>query len=178
MRRLRKLLALPLADQWLAAEAAVWLALAQLLLAVLPFRWIAISLGPLARERSDGAVAPVDLIRQAQVRRIGQTVERTARHLPWTALCLPQALAARAMLGRRGIPATVHFGMALSDDETTDQEATEGGRRMLAHAWVTVGRTGVVGTPAAGRFAVVARFTHETGNHETGNHETDGQTVG
>lgn len=173
MRRLRKLLALPLADQWLAVEAAVWLALAQLLLAALPFRWIAIGLGPLTRERTDGAVATVDLMRQAQVRRIGQAVERTARHLPWTTLCLPQALAAKAMLRRRGVPATVHFGMALSGEETTDHAATADRRRMLAHAWVTVGRTGVVGTPAAGRFAVVARFTHETGHHET-----DGQTAG
>ncbi len=173
MRRLRKLLALPSADRWLAAEAAVWLALAQIALTVLPFRWIAVGLGPLARERADGAVSPIDLIRQTQVRRIGQAVERSARHLPWTALCLPQALAARAMLGRRGITATVHFGMALSDEETTDQAATAGGRRMLAHAWVTVGKTGVVGAPAARRFAVVARFTQEAGDQETG-----GQTAG
>lgn len=47
MRRLGKFLALPLADQWPAAEAAGWLALAQFLLAVLPFRWIATGLGPL-----------------------------------------------------------------------------------------------------------------------------------
>jgi hypothetical protein len=168
MRRLRKALALPSADRRLVVEAAAWLTLAQILLAVLPFRWIAMGLGPLARERADEAVPPVDLMRQFHVRKIGHAVERTARHLPWAPLCLPQALAARAMLGRRGIPATVHFGMALSDEETTDQDPRTGGRRMLAHAWVTVGKTGVVGTPAPGRFAVVASFTHEMGEQAAG----------
>lgn len=167
MRRLRKFLALSLADRRLAAEAAVCLSFAQMALAVLPFRWIALGLGPLAHERTNQTAEPLDPVRSAQLRGIGWAIERTARHLPWTALCLPQALAARAMLGRRGIPATVHFGMALFDNETTDQAATAGGRRMLAHAWVTVGKTGVVGTPAAGRFAVVARFTQEMGDHET-----------
>jgi hypothetical protein len=168
MRRLRKVLALPSADRRLAAEAMVWLTLSQLLLAILPFRWIAIGLGPLARERVDGAASPDNLMRRIHVRKIGHAVERVARHLPWAALCLPQALAARAMLGRRGIPATVHFGMALSDEETTDQDVTVGGRRMLAHAWVTVGETGVVGAPAAGRFAVIARFSHETDDRTAG----------
>lgn len=74
---------------------------------------------------------------------------------------MPQALAAKAMLGCRDIPATVHFGMAMSAAPTD-------GRRIMAHAWVTVGKTGVVGIPAEGRFAVIARFTHETGDQDVG----------
>ena len=135
-------------------EAAACLTLAQLLLAIFPFRWIAARLGLLAK--ADETFRPVESTQQPRARQIGQAVARAARHLPWTVLCLPQALAARAMLDRRSIAATVHFGMALSDAQPTD-----GRHRMLAHAWVTVGDMGVVGTPAEGQFAVIARFTRE-----------------
>lgn len=153
MRRLRKFAALPPADRRLTVEAAAWLTVALGLLALLPFRRIAVWLGK-AADRDAPMARPAEARRQAEAYRIGQAVERAARHLPMNARCLPQAIAAKAMLRRRGIASTTHFGMQVSDGGT--------GGRMEAHAWVTVGETGVVGVPASVGFTVLARFTHET----------------
>jgi len=107
-----------------------------------PFRHVARWLGNLdAEAATDGdAVLP---------RAVGRAVERAARHLPWHPLCLPQALASRAMLRRRGIPSTLYFGMRLEGP----------GRVMRAHAWLTVGSVGVIGVPAAADFTVLARYS-------------------
>ena len=104
---------------------------------------IAARLGPLAQ--AGGAIGPVEPTQQARARQIGQAVGRAARHLPGPALCLSQALAARAMLGRHGIAATVHFGMTLSDTQPTDARY-----RMLTHAWATVGDMGWSALPPTG----------------------------
>lgn len=153
MRRLRKFAALPPVDRRLTVEAAAWLVLALGLMALLPFRRIAGWFGK-AVDGDAPLAGLADGQSQAEARRIGRAVERAVRHLPLNARCLPQAIAAKAMLHRRGIAATMHFGMRLSNDGT--------GSRMEAHAWVTVGETGVVGVPASAGFTVLARFTHET----------------
>lgn len=141
MRRARRFLALPAPDRALALEAALSLAAASLLLALLPFRHAVRGRlnGPAEMPESDP-----DLLRQ-----VGSTVEKVARHLPWRPLCLPQALAARAMLHRRGVVCTLHFGIRM--------EAPD--RALRAHAWVTAGPVGVVGVPAGGIFTELARFS-------------------
>lgn len=141
-QRLRKFRTLSRRDRTLAVEAAIMLALASLLLALLPFRHVARWLGRLDREMG----AQID---PPPLRPIGRAVERAARHLPWQPLCLPQAMAARAMLRRRGIASTLHFGMKLDGPD----------RAMRAHAWLTVGTTGVVGGTVADEFTVLARFS-------------------
>ena len=152
MRRLRKFLALAPVERRLALEAAAFLTLALLVLATLPFRRIAAWLGePVGG--GERAVRSPDARHLGMARQIGRAVERAARHLPWPALCLPQTIAAKAMLRRRGIASTVHFGVAPS--EAPDP------RRMRAHAWLTVGDTAVVGGRSGGGFAVLARFSHE-----------------
>ena len=142
MRRLRNFLALPATEKALALEAAAELAAATLLLAMLPFRHV-------ARRLEGASPPPRSGIDPALLRPIGRAVARAARHLPWHPLCLPQTMAARAMLRRRGIPSTLHFGMALKGEERT----------MKAHAWLTAGTAGVIGTPAEGEFTVLARYT-------------------
>ncbi|WP_428245402.1 lasso peptide biosynthesis B2 protein [Ferrovibrio sp.] len=141
LRRWRKFRALPPGEQALALEAAAWLALASPLLLLLPFRHVARWLGDLDKETEVGGDPVLS-------RAVGRAVGRAARHLPWHPMCLPQALAARAMLWRRGIPSTLYFGVRLEGAE----------RVMRAHAWVTTGVTGVVGVPAAGEYTVLARF--------------------
>ena len=145
MSRRRKFLALSATEKALTLEAAVWLALASLSLKVQPFRRIASHLEmPVSGERTD-----IDSIR---LRLIGHAVARAARHLPWRPVCLPQAMAARSMLKQRGVPSTLYFGMTLEGDS----------RVMRAHAWLTTGdaakEIGVIGMPARGEFAVLARY--------------------
>jgi transglutaminase superfamily protein len=66
---------------------------------------------------------------------------------PWmNALCLPRALAAHAMLRRRGIASRLCLGVA-----------REGGA-VAAHAWVEIGKEKVVGGAEAERFTRLAEF--------------------
>src|ERR1700734_1149384 len=68
-----------------------------------------------------------------------------ARH--WmNALCLPRALAAHAMLRRRGIASRLCLGVA--------REAGELG----AHAWVEIGQNKIVGGTEADGFTRLAEF--------------------
>jgi hypothetical protein len=62
------------------------------------------------------------------------------------ALCLPRALATHAMLRRRGIPSRLCLGVARAQD------------KFAAHAWVEVGKDGVVAGAGAGAFTRVAEF--------------------
>ena len=66
---------------------------------------------------------------------------------PWmSALCLPSALAAHAMLRRRGIASRVCLGVARKGDE------------LAAHAWVEVGENKALGGAEAHSFIRLAEF--------------------
>jgi Transglutaminase-like superfamily len=66
---------------------------------------------------------------------------------PWmNALCLPRALAAHAMLRRRGIASRLCLGVA------RDQGA------LSAHAWVEIGDDKIVGSAEADGFTPLATF--------------------
>ncbi|HEU0133612.1 MAG TPA: lasso peptide biosynthesis B2 protein, partial [Allosphingosinicella sp.] len=56
---------------------------------------------------------------------VGWAVTRVAAYFPASAMCLAQALAARAMLRRRGIGSLMHFGVARAE-----------GGPFEAHAWL------------------------------------------
>ena len=72
---------------------------------------------------------------------------RSARYVPFKAVCLPQAMAARVMLKRRGVPSVMHFGAARGDDKPLD-----------AHAWLDAAGVEVTGYPVADKFAEIACF--------------------
>ncbi|HYJ81678.1 MAG TPA: lasso peptide biosynthesis B2 protein [Allosphingosinicella sp.] len=67
---------------------------------------------------------------------VGWAVTRIAAYFPTSAQCLAQALAARAMLRRRGIPSLMHVGVARSQDVPFE-----------AHAWLEAEGVGVTGYP-------------------------------
>lgn len=83
---------------------------------------------------------------------IGRIIERTARNLPFRPRCLVQAMAARRMLERRAIPATVRLGLAARPGERPNEARA-------AHAWVEVGDRIVCGEAGHERFVVVGTFT-------------------
>jgi hypothetical protein len=116
----------------------VGLAAARLSLLVFPFQRVAGRLGAFvppddARARKRGE--PSEASREA-ARQVGWVVRAVAPSMPFKSLCLQQALAAHAMLRRRGIAAPVHFGAGL------DQAG-----RFVAHAWLEVGGVEVTGYP-------------------------------
>lgn len=81
---------------------------------------------------------------------IGRVVRRVARLMPFRAVCLQQALAVRRMLNRRGLPATVHLGVA--------QDCASGGPE-VAHAWVISGNRVVSGEADFERYVVIGTFS-------------------
>jgi hypothetical protein len=122
----------------LGVESAFALTLASLALRVLP-RGTAHRLLGRAQPVRDAPPGAAD----ARARLVGRAVERVARVLPWRPSCLPQAVATRAMLRRRGIPCEGHVGIV--------SRAPLG-----AHAWVTVHGRVVQGGPVRDATEVAA----------------------
>jgi len=143
MRRLRQFLALPGSRRRLFIEAVLALAVARLLIVMLPFRRYAHRLG-LHQGETPGT--PLDAGRAGVARRVGWAIALAVRHTPWNSVCLPQAMAGKWMLQRRSIPCTLYLGVAKS---------VEG---MAAHAWLRAGDFIVIGRRGMKRFTVVSSF--------------------
>jgi transglutaminase-like putative cysteine protease len=132
----------------LVVEAIASLAAARLILARQPFSRVAAKLGTFS------AAGPVlsqeDLpARGTRVaREIGWAVRAAAPWMPFRAVCLEQAIAARAMLRRRGIPSALHLGAG--PDESHD---------LAAHAWLDAGGAKVTGYPVAPNIVEIGCFT-------------------
>jgi Transglutaminase-like superfamily len=141
MRRWHKLwtfLGMSWADRLRVCEAILALALARLIVVAVPFRLIAprLSRGP----ESDACDEAISLgVRRA--------VMAAARNVPWNAACLPQAMAAKAMLKRRGCGSSLHLGAGFN-----------GQGQLIAHAWLVAGGTIVVGAAGIARVTQLARF--------------------
>ena len=134
----------------LAIEATIYLWLARMALIFVSFPRIARRLGAFvaptdaralkARESGPPQAA-------ATAKEIGWAVTRAARYMPFKAVCLPQAMAARVMLKRRGIASVMHFGAAAGKDKPFD-----------AHAWLDAAGVEVTGYPVAKGFAEIGCF--------------------
>ena len=132
----------------LVVEAVTWLLLARLALILVPFPKLARRIGtfvPPADPRVAHAAASRDDSRIAED--ISWAVTRAARHVPFKAVCLPQAMAARVMLKRRGVASVMHFGAAKGE-----------AKPLNAHAWLDAAGVEVTGYPVAANFAEIACF--------------------
>lgn len=145
MSKLSKYLKLSVADKLLVAEAIFLLAAARLAIVRLSFKRVASFLG----KRSEN-IEVVDESANADteaVRRIAWAVRRVGLVTPWRSNCLAKAIAAQMMLKRRGIAATLYFGMV----KTSSGE-------YAAHAWLTSGGIVLTGGSNLERYAIVAKF--------------------
>ena len=132
----------------LVAEAVAWLWLARLALILIPFPTIAKRLGTFVPPSDERAVRARTRTAQAELAaEIGWAVTRSARYVPFNAVCLPQAMAARMMLKRRGVASVMHFGAAKGKDKPLD-----------AHAWLDAAGVEVTGYPVAPGFAEIGCF--------------------
>lgn len=135
-------------ERLLLAEAIWNLAAARFRLATQPFPRIARRLGGFvtpAQARASGEGRTLSSDDQATAAKVGWAVTRAARHVPFGAVCLPQAMAAKAMLARRGISSVMHFG-------TMRGEALS----LSAHAWLEATGVEVTGYPVESRFTEIA----------------------
>jgi hypothetical protein len=122
----------------LLGEAVFFLALARLILLVVPFRHIVPWL-----ERSPDSPQHDAIV----IGTVRQAIEIAARNVPWNAVCLPQAMACKAMLARRGQGSALHIG------------AARGGRDgLMAHAWLVAGGKIVIGEDGSSEMTPLARF--------------------
>ena len=130
MKTVRKFMQLPAERRLLLAEACLYLVNARIQTSTLPFQRITRTL--------DTALAdpprPLSPAQQSVVSDLASAVQQAARHLPIKLLCLQQAIAAKRMLARRGIPGTLYLGTQ------RDQEG-----QLSAHAWLSSGTTSVTG---------------------------------
>jgi hypothetical protein len=134
----------------LLIEAAFWLLIARVALLAVPFPRLARRIGVFVSP-ADARVAQIwqggsrEDARLAE--EIGWATVRAARHVPFKAVCLPQAMAARIMLARRGVASVLHFGAAKGKEQPID-----------AHAWLDAAGVEVTGYPVANQFAEIACF--------------------
>lgn len=140
---------LPLSTKLLIAEAGAALAVGAVL-AALPLRLYATWLGAVGVETA-GEVSETQTER---VRRIGWAIRMIASRVPFRSDCLPQAVAARILLGRRRIASTVYFGAAI-------RKSGDGQPTMEAHAWSRSGAIILTGNAARRGFKAVSMFGHE-----------------
>lgn len=127
----------------------MWLGLSRIALLFVPFRVLAARFGTLTPSgKADvGRQNGLSEEQSALALAVGWSVTRAARYVPFRAVCLPQAIAAQAMLNRRRIASVMHFGVAKLPDEG-----------LSAHAWLDAGRIEVTGYPIGPEFVEVARF--------------------
>jgi hypothetical protein len=137
--RLRTFLAMRCADRLLVCEAVAVLALARVVVLTVPFRYVV----PWLR-RVPETTHSCD---EALVLRVGKAVTMAARSVPWNAVCLPQAMAARVMLARRGSGSYFHLGAGFDEQG-----------KLVAHAWLVASGTVVVGKPGMSKVTPLARF--------------------
>ena len=148
-RKLRRFAQVGSRRRALLIEAVFWLAAARLALIFIPFPRLARRLGdfvPPSDPRALRAKVPVEG-EATLAAEIGWAVTRAARYLPFKAVCLPQAMAARVMLKRRGVKSVMHFGAAKGEEKPLD-----------AHAWLDAAGVEVTGYPVAKNFAEIACF--------------------
>jgi len=126
---------------WLgAAETVPALGIAWILVFAVPFRWTARWFGGAVAASPSSAPA----VRLNNARYVARRLVRVAAHLPWRTTCLVRAIAGALMLRRRGIPATIRFGVNRTDG------------KLSAHAWLLVGDTIVLGGDVAPDFQPLA----------------------
>jgi hypothetical protein len=134
----------------LLAEAGFCLLMARLALIFVPFPLLARRLGTFVPP-TDPRTAEVKTAVMTEHTRvaleIGWAVTRAAWYVPFRAVCLPQAMAARLMLSRRGVKSVMHFGAVKGTKKPID-----------AHAWLDAAGVEVTGYPMAADFVEIACF--------------------
>lgn len=136
--------------RWLLIEAMVSLTVARLAVLLVPFPRIAKRLGtflPPAKAAEIAATRPLSPSDMQMARLVGWSIKRGVAHLPFACVCLPQAMAAQAMLRRRGIASAMHFGAALNRAKPID-----------AHAWLDADGVKVTGYPLDPAIAEIGCF--------------------
>jgi len=141
---------LPRRDGLMAVEALWALALARLLLLILPFptamAWLGLQMGSAMAVEGNAAMWEIR-------NDVKTAVRRASRVAPFRAVCLQQAVAASVLLRRRGLASEIHFGVA-----RPDRSSGQPGDSLTAHAWTTCAGETVTGGANKEGFVPIAIF--------------------
>src|SRR5436190_17524848 len=126
--------------RWVLIEARVYLLAARLAIRLLPFRRLTVFFErPAARPEKTGGE------RAQSIKDVRWAIWTATRHQRERVVCFPRAIAAQAMLRRRGVSTTLYYGAASKAD-----------KGLSAHVWVQDGETDVVGKRSAAGVKVLA----------------------
>ena len=137
MRSFARFVRLPPGDRRLVLAAAGSVAAVRVALWVLPFRSVLGVIRSVGASRRAGAVTP---------ERVVWAVEAAARGVP-RATCLVRALAAQALLARRGHPSQLRLGVARGASQAFE-----------AHAWLEQDGQVLIGGGSEGRYVPMPTF--------------------
>lgn len=157
-RKLRTFVGVGWRRKLLVAEAATSLFVARVSILIFPFRELVKAFGdivppdePRALARGAGEGPRADQVRTAKD--VGWAVRSTGRFMPFKCVCLQQAMAAHAMLKRRGVSSVMHLGAGRG-----------AGRSLNAHAWLDAAGVEVTGYPVAENLRDIACFVERLGD--------------
>lgn len=125
MKRIKSFFSLSPKEKLLFFEALVFQYVTWMLLLILPFRRI-VRLFP-------NRQTPEQNADKTTLERIRAATAQANNLALWKNRCLVQALAARWMLSRRGIPSKLSLGVTLDDN-----------KKVIAHAWIMAGDLEIV----------------------------------
>lgn len=132
----------------LAFRVFALLVLSRAIITLLPLRRISRHLGtPMVETPLEG----VDPEPARFARRVAWCINRLSPHTPTESNCYPQALTARWLLHRRGIPTTFYYGAAFES----------GGSELATHVWLRCGSHVVTGGRPGRHFQPLTYFADE-----------------
>ncbi len=135
-------------ERVLLLESFLMLGVARLAILLLPFSWLAVSLGKKKAKTDEEENVSTSSVSLA--RNIGKTVCSAANYTPWESVCLPQAVAVLWMLKRRGIAGVLYLGVAKHESDS---------EKLAAHAWLCCGGVILIGAADYEKYTVVAMFS-------------------
>jgi len=142
--RLVNLARRPAGDKWLLVKVYLLLGISRFAINVFSFPRLEKYLGARLTETPDN-IADYQLQLANKMR---WAISTASQCTPWNSNCFPQALTAKILLRRAGIPTTLYMGVAFKT----------GGSELQGHAWLRCGPLNVTGGDNNDEFGAVASF--------------------
>lgn len=130
-------------QQWLLIKIAALSLFFRLVIILLPFRYLAKFLGTQNRPPKPGSTKKG----RSDFDTLARQIKNVSRVVPWESNCLVQATVGKILLRKKSAETTVIFGVK------------KGGDQLLAHAWLSVDGTIILGGENSDQFTQVSSYS-------------------
>lgn len=144
MGKLQTIRNLPAATSWLFLKAVFISAVVRATLLFLPFKKVLSWLGEPNKETAQDTTAAYT----AYAHKVKTALWLCNKYTPWKTECYVQALTARILLRRKGVPSTIYIGFRKNSDNQYE-----------GHAWLRTGGIIVTGNKKLSAFHVHSFFS-------------------